>query len=252
MLDAYKFLQKKQSGQKISMMTAYDLSFARALEAAKIDMILVGDSLANVVLGRKSTCDIGMDEMQLFVKAVSIGAPNTHIVADMPWQSDETVELALINAQKLVDAGATSVKIEGAKLKQIKAISDQICPVVGHLGLTPQTATNFKQKGNNAAEALLIKKEAQEVAQAGVFMIVLEHIPSDLGKEITQKSMAPTIGIGAGTDCDGQVLVCYDALGFNPNKLPPFVKKFSSLFDDTVSGVKNYINWVNDPNNFDQ
>jgi 3-methyl-2-oxobutanoate hydroxymethyltransferase len=240
----HQLVAKKTTQEKIAMFTAYDLSSARIAEAAGIDMILVGDSLANVMLGRPSTRDIGMQEMLLFVEAVANGAPNTHIVADMPWKSDHSVENACKNAQLLMNAGADSVKIEGAHGDIIAAVASEVAPVVAHLGLTPQTATSFKQHGQNPSEAKQILQEAQAVVQAGAFALVLEHIPDTLGKEISEQINIPTIGIGAGKDCDGQVLVYHDALGLTPGKKPPFVKEFAHLFNDTKNAIEEYINWV--------
>jgi 3-methyl-2-oxobutanoate hydroxymethyltransferase len=244
MLDSYQIMRKKMDGQKITMMTAYDYFMAKILQEGGIDMILVGDSLANVVLGRPSTRDIGMQEMLLFVQAVHQGAPQTHIVADMPWMSDHTVQDGLKNAEQLSKAGASSVKMEGARYDVIHAVTSQVCPVVGHLGLTPQTATDFKQRGKSPEDAAEIVSQARQVMQAGAFCIVLEHIPSDLGRQISEEVAIPTIGIGAGDQCDGQVLVCYDALGLNSGKLPPFVKKFANLHQHALQGVQEYCKWV--------
>lgn len=225
------------------MMTAYDLWTARVLEAAGIDMILVGDSLANVMLGRETTRDIGMNEMLLFTAAVANGAPQSHIVADMPWKSDHSPEEAVQNARKLVEAGAHSVKIEGPAFEVIDAVVQNVTPVVAHLGLTPQTAQSFRQQGRTPDAARRIREEALGVEKAGAYALVLEHVPADLAAQITSELHIPVIGIGAGPDCDGQVLVFHDALGISP-KIPPFAKKFTNLFDTAVQGVHDYISWV--------
>ena len=197
------FSRLKKKGEKIKVITAYELSQARIAEAAGMNVLLVGDSLANVVLGRERTNDIGMDEMLLFTKAVSMGAQELHIIADMPYKSDVSPYKALENARKLISAGAHSVKLEGEKYTQIEAILQEGIPVVGHLGLTPQTAKSFAQVGKDPKEATAMKKAAKELEELGVSAIVLEHIPSQLAKEITESLSISTIGIGAGKDCDG-------------------------------------------------
>lgn len=234
-------LQAMKGHTPIVMITAYDACFARMAEAAKVDMILVGDSAANVVLGYDNTREIGMNEMLIFVAAVRRGAPNTHIVADMPWQSDKDPETALANAKRFMEVGANSVKVEGADTQVIKNLSLHGIPVVGHLGLLPQSATSFKQQGQSPEDASRIMKESQNVVDAGAFAIVLEHIPETLGALISQGiASAPTIGIGAGKFVNGQVLVLHDALGMHPFRLPPFATRHANLYAEGVAGLERY------------
>jgi len=230
---------------RIAMITAYDACFARMAEAAGIDMILVGDSGANVVLGYASTREIGMDEMLIFVGAVRRGAPNTHVVADMPWRSDVDVPTALHNARRFMQAGANSVKIEGAPLEILYALEKEGIPVVGHLGLLPQTATSFKQAGQTPQEAAQTLADAIAVAKAGAFAIVLEHVPDSLGALVAQRiADVPIIGIGAGNAVDGQVLVLHDALGMHPFRQPPFAKKFVDIYTQGVDALRRYAEFV--------
>lgn len=249
MLSVNELINKKRTSQKISMITAYDFAFAKMAEMAQVDQILVGDSLANVMLGYSSTREIGMEEMLVFTKAVAKGAPHTHIVSDMPYLSDSNAKLALENAKKLIEAGAKSVKLEGAKLEVIETLVANNIAVVGHLGLLPQTASNFKQVGKAPQEELQILKEAELLTKLGVFEIVLEHIPSGLGQKITQEIDAITIGIGAGPFTDGQVLVLHDVLGMHNGKYPPFASPFKDFFSEGVQGIKEYIQSVNSTSN---
>ena len=236
-----KELREMKGKSPVVMITAYDACFARMAEAAGIDMILVGDSGANVVLGYSSTREIGMDEMLVFVAAVRRGAPNTHVVADMPWQSDRDPGTALHNARRFIAAGADSVKIEGIHLETIETLRREGIEVVGHLGLLPQTATSFKQHGQSPEEAERLLIDARQFAQAGAFALVLEHIPERLGALVSQGiPHVITIGIGAGNMTDGQVLVLHDALGMHPFKLPPFAHKFADLYARGVDGLVLY------------
>lgn len=244
MLSIEDIQNKKKSGKKISVITAYDVAFARIAETAGIDQILVGDSLANVMLGYKTTRDIGMNEMVIFTQAVSRGAPNTHIISDMPYLSDATPALALENAKRLIDAGAQSVKLEGAKEDVIEKLLANHIPVMGHLGLLPQTAKNFKQYGKSAEEAEQLIKDAETIDKLGVYAMVLEHVPESLGSLISQRVSAVTIGIGAGQSTDGQVLVMHDVLGLNGGKNPPFAKKFADVFELSVQGISDYIRYI--------
>lgn len=244
MLSAKQILEMKVRGEHVSMTTAYDFAFARMAEAAGVDQILVGDSLANVMLGYKSTREIGMTEMEIFTAAVCRGAPNTHVVADMPYASDETPSEAVRNAKRLIACGASSVKLEGAKLDVLKAIRDAGIDVVGHLGLLPQTATSFKQCGKTEEDAERIFNEAMQLDELGIFSFVLEHIPSELGTKISKAVKAVTIGIGAGGGTDGQVLVMHDFMRMHPNKVPPFVTQFANMYDAGVEGFKKYVESV--------
>lgn len=236
---------KKSKKQKISMVTAYDFAFAKMAEAAGVDQILVGDSLANTMLGYKSTREIGMNEMQIFVAAVCRGAPNTHVVADMPFGSDANPQLAYDNARRFMDLGASSIKLEGVPEGVIEFLRSKDIPVCAHHGLLPQTAENFKQKGKTEEEANAIIAAAKYTDNLGCFEMVLEHIPETLGTLITQQVSAATIGIGGGKFTDGQVLVMHDALGMHPGKIPPFATKFVNMYELGVEGFKKYVEHVN-------
>ncbi len=206
-------LQAMKGRQLIAMLTAYTYPVAKALNQTDIPVILVGDSVAMVELGLPSTREITMDNMQYHIAAVRRGAPDVHIIGDMPIQSDSDPDTALHNAQLLVAAGANSVKLEGAKCDVIRYLTHHKILVAGHTGLTPQTATSFKQVGGDDKTARIIVQHAKDIATAGAFMLVLEHIPSSLAAEITEAIAIPTIGIGAGRHCDGQVMVINDLIG---------------------------------------
>lgn len=214
--------------QLIPMLTAYTFPQAKSIEAAGIPIILVGDTVGMVEMGFTSTREVTIEHMEYHVGAVRRGAPNTHIIGDLPYLTDSTPEIALINAKKLISAGADSIKLEGAKLNVISHLVANEIPVVGHTGLTPQTAKNFKKVGQTEDEAKRVAIDATAIQEAGAFMIVLEHIPSALAQSITDELRIPTIGIGAGSDCDGQVLVINDALGYG-ERWPPFSKQYAYL-----------------------
>lgn len=244
MLDKNQFYALKKAGTPITMLTVYDAAFARMAEAAALDTLLVGDSAANVVLGYNSTREIGMDEMLVFVAAVRRGAPGTHIIADMPYGSDQEPVAALENARRFIAAGANAVKIEGTPLEVIRHLRAHEIEVVGHLGLLPQTATSFKQKGNTPEDARKIQEDAQALDALGLTALVLEHVPESLGALIAQGISAPVIGIGAGRQVDGQVLVLHDALGMHPFKIPPFATRFANLWEQGVEGMRRYADAV--------
>jgi 3-methyl-2-oxobutanoate hydroxymethyltransferase len=244
MLSPIDIKNKKKKGEKVSMITSYDYAFAQMAEAAGIDQILVGDSLANTMLGYKKTSDIGMNEMLIFVAAVCRGAPNTHVVADMPYLSDKDPQTAYDNARRFMDLGASSIKLEGTPEGVIEFLRSHDIPVCAHHGLLPQTAENFKQKGRTEEEAAAIIKAAKFTDELGCFEMVLEHIPEELGTKITREVSAATIGIGGGKFTNGHVLVMHDALGMHPNKIPPFATKFVDMYSVGVQGVKKYIESV--------
>ena len=221
-------IQKRKGQLKIPVLTAYSAAMSQYLESAQIPLILVGDSVAMVELGYGATRDIDMRVMCHHIGAVRRGAPETHIIGDMPYGSDTTVNQAVKNARMLIDAGANSVKIEGCRLDEIAAIVASGIGVVAHTGLLPQTAQNFKQVGRNPSEAQRLKDDSLALEEAGAFLMVLEHIPDELAAEITELLHIPTIGIGAGNACDGQVLVLNDMLGLS-DRTPPFVKKYAKL-----------------------
>ena len=224
--DEMKMLKNKR---KIVILTAYDFQIAKILDNIGIDIILVGDSLGMVVLGYKDTKAVSMQEMLHHTRAVARGAKNTSIVGDMPINTYNTVADALKNAKDFLDAGAHAVKIEGNKPRIIKALLDEGIPVMGHVGLLPQTAESYRVRGKEEAEAEKIFSDALEVDKLGVFTIVLECIPENLAKKITEAVEAPTIGIGAGKHCDGQVLVINDMLGFDESFTPKYLKRYASL-----------------------
>lgn len=245
MLTANDILQKKSRGEKVSMITAYDFTFAQMAEAAGVDQILVGDSLANTMLGYKKTSEIGMAEMLIFVGAVCRGAPNTHVVADMPYLSDKDPQTAYDNARRFLDLGAASIKLEGTPKGVIEFLRAHDVPVCAHHGLLPQTAANFKQKGQTEEEAAAIVAAAKFTDELGCFEMVLEHIPEALGTAITKQVKAVTIGIGGGKFTDGQVLVMHDALGMHNHKNPPFAQKLVDMYSLGVEGFKKYVDLVN-------
>ena len=227
-------LRQKETVKKISMLTCYDYTTAKLMETAEIDTILVGDSLGMTMLGYPDTLSVTMEDMIHHGKAVCRGVKDIFVVMDMPFMSYQTsVYDALVNAGRLIkETGANAVKLEGgaAVCEQIKAITDAGIPVVAHIGMTPQSVNamgGFKCQGKDAAKAQQIIDDALAVQEAGAFMVVLECIPSKLAAIITSKLMIPTIGIGAGADCDGQVLVWQDMMTMNTDMRPKFVKSFA-------------------------
>jgi 3-methyl-2-oxobutanoate hydroxymethyltransferase len=245
-------MQKKGSGKKISMLTAYDYSTAKLVDEAGIDTILVGDSLGNVMLGYENTTMVTMEDMIHHAAAVSRGAKNAFVVVDMPFMSYQTgVYDAVVNAGRLVKEGhAEAVKLEGGVdvCPQIEAIVKASIPVCAHIGLTPQSINIFgghKVQGKTEEAARKILEDAKAVEKAGAFAVVLEGIPSKLAKIITQTLTIPTIGIGAGADCDGQVLVNQDMLGMFSDFVPKFVKQFSNVGDIMKEAYKAYIDEIN-------
>ena len=225
-LDELKTLKNKR---KVLMLTAYDHQIAKILDDIGIDIILVGDSLGMVVLGYKDTKSVTMQEMLHHTKAVARGAKSTPIVGDMPINSYNTVADALKNAKDFLSAGAHGVKIEGNKPTIIKALLNKDIPVMGHVGLLPQTAESYRVRGKEEAEAEKIFSDSLELDKLGVFTMVLECIPESLAKKITANVTAPTIGIGAGKHCDGQVLVINDMLGLDESFTPKYLKRYAHL-----------------------
>lgn len=219
----------KMKGTKpIPMLTAYTCPVARAIEKAGVPVILVGDTVGMVEMGFTSTREVTIEHMEYHVGAVRRGAAQTHIIGDLPYQADKHPQTALMNARRLIAAGADSIKLEGPKLDVIACLVENDVPVVGHTGLTPQTAESFKKVGVTGDEAKRIADEAIAIQDAGAFMVVLEHIPCSLARTITGVLRIPTIGIGAGPDCDGQVLVINDALGLG-DYWPPFSKQYARV-----------------------
>ena len=231
-------IRNTKAKEKISVLTCYDYSFAKALDN-NVDIILVGDSLGNVVLGFDKTKKVTMDDMCRHVSAVKRGAPNTLVIGDLPFGSYDNAGDAIKNARILLDAGANAVKPEG-KSEIIKALVADGIDVMGHVGLLPQSAERMCIVGKEIEEADRIIEEAKAIEEAGAFSLVIESVPEELGKEITDAIEIPTIGIGAGNSCDGQVLVLYDMLGIFPDFEPKFVKKYANLKEDIKKAVKEY------------
>ena len=225
-LDELKMLKKKR---KIVILTVYDYQIAKILDSIGIDLILVGDSLGMVVLGYENTKSVTTQEMLHHTRAVARGAKNTPIVGDMPINSYNTQADALKNAKDFLNAGAHGVKIEGNKPEIIKALLNEGIPVMGHVGLLPQTAEKYRVRGKDEVEAEKIFSDALELDELGVFMIVLECVPESLAKRITETVETPTIGIGAGKYCDGQVLVINDMLGLDESFTPKYLKRYANL-----------------------
>ena len=231
-------------GRKITALTAYDYTLARFVDQAGIDLILVGDSAAMVAMGYETTLPVTMDEMIHHTRSVRRGVHSALLVGDMPFMSYQVSnEEAIANAGRFIqEGGASAVKIEGGvrSVIRVKAITEAGVSVIGHIGLTPQSINQFggyKVQGENDLDAIQIKKDALELQRAGAISIVLEGIPIDLAKEITNSLDIPTIGIGAGPYCDGQILVLHDMLGLNMDFVPKYVK----IFDDLGTRMKNAI-----------
>jgi 3-methyl-2-oxobutanoate hydroxymethyltransferase len=228
------------------MVTAYDAPGARIADEAGVDLILVGDSLAMVVLGYDDTLQVTIDDMVHHTAAVARAKPSALIVGDLPWLSYHvSVEDTVRNAAALVKAGAQAVKLEGGRkrLPMIEAIVDAEIPVMGHLGLTPQSVHamgGFKVQGKGEEAALQLVAEAKALAHAGCFAIVLEGVPDQVARMVTDAVDVPTIGIGAGPDCDGQVLVFHDLLGIEDRMAPKFVRRYASLKDDAVAAMSAF------------
>jgi len=233
-------IKSMKGKEKIAVLTAYDYSTAKAMDECGMDIILVGDSLGMVVLGYGNTLSVTMDDMIRHTGAVARGTKNALIVADMPVNSYNDREMAALNAEALIKSGADTVKIENEP-EIAKSLVENKIDVMGHIGLTPQTATNFKVQGKDEETANKLIKLAKELEQAGCYSIVLECIPEQLAKKITESIFVPTIGIGAGSYCDGQVLVTNDMLGLYDKFTPKFVKKYVNLSLEMKNALKNYI-----------
>ncbi|MDX1468096.1 MAG: 3-methyl-2-oxobutanoate hydroxymethyltransferase [Acidimicrobiia bacterium] len=237
----------RKGGPKVSMVTAYDYPGAVIADAAGIDIILIGDSVANVVHGMDTTLEVGMDEIVMHTRAVARAKPRALVVADMPWLSfhlsrEDTVR----NAGRLIaEAGAEAVKLEGGRkrLDMIRAILDAEIPVMGHVGLTPQSVHamgGFKVQGKMVAAAREMIEDAKALSDVGCFSIVIEGVPDVLGEIITKEVDVPTIGIGAGPSTDGQVLVFHDVLGLGSGRYPKFVRSYANLADQATEALKRF------------
>ena len=245
------FQRLKDNNEKIALLTAYDYSTAQVLDKAEIDGILVGDSLAMVVLGHENTYNITIDDMLIFIKAVSRGAKNSFIIGDMPFMSyNLSVAQGLENAGRMIKAGANAVKLEGCNehiINLVKRCTETGIPVLGHLGFTPQlmnTLGGHKIQGKTSDKIEAILESAKRLQEAGCFGIVLELMPADSAKYITENLKIPTIGIGAGVNCSGQIVVIDDILGKFTDFTPKFVKKYANLHDEILKGVLAYKNEV--------
>jgi 3-methyl-2-oxobutanoate hydroxymethyltransferase len=242
-----ELVEMKRRGDKIVMVTAYDAPGARFADAAGIDIILVGDTAAMVVLGHESTVPVSMDEMLFMTRTVARAAKRPIVVGDMPFgtyqvSDDDSVR----NAVRFIkEGGADVVKLEGAgpSLSRVRAIVGAGIPVMGHIGLTPQSATmlgGFKAQGRTAAKARQLLADAQSLEAAGCFALVLEAVPAAVAAHITETLTIPTIGIGAGAECDGQVLVYHDLLGLEEGTSPRFVKRYANLADEIRDALRRY------------
>lgn len=252
MLTTTKLQQMADNNEKITMLTAYDYPAAKQAEEAGIDVILVGDSLGMVVLGYDSTTEVTLEDMIHHAKAVRRGAKNTFVIVDMPFMSYHvSLEQSLINSAKLFkESQAQALKVEGASADTLlltEKLTAGGIPVVGHLGLTPQHVNVFggyKVQGNDEKASEQLLHDAKQMEKSGAIAIVLECIPKELGKLITEEINIPIIGIGAGADCDGQVLVYHDILQYGQDSFPKFVKNYGSFDEAGIKGIKQYINEV--------
>lgn len=239
--------EKKHRGEKITMVTAYDHPSACLVEAAGIEMILVGDSLGMAVLGYETTLPVTMEDMIYHTKAVTRGARQTFVVADMPFLSyHRSLDEAIANAGRLIqEAGAQAVKLEGGQERcaLIQALTGAGIPVLAHIGLTPQSVHQlggYKVQGKDAEQAKKLMEDASALEQAGAFGMVLECVPAPLATAISQSLDIPAIGIGAGAGCDGQVLVWHDLLGITTGMKPRFVKQYANLHEEILRALKAY------------
>lgn len=252
MLNRLDFLKMKKNKDKITMVTAYDYPTAKMVESANVDMVLVGDSLGMVVLGYPSTVQVTMEDMIHHAKAVNRGAQNTFMVVDMPFMSYHvSLEESISNARDLFQqTNAQAIKIEGASeelLTLTRRLTDGGIPVVGHLGLTPQTVNvigGYKVQGKDKETGEKLLHDAQQLEKHGAISVVLECVPKELGQMITQTIEIPTIGIGAGVHCDGQVLVYHDLLQYGVDRLPKFVKTYADFNNLGEKGLKSYVSDV--------
>ena len=241
-----RFRNWKAKGQKIASLTAYDYPTARLLDEAGLDFLLIGDSLGMVVLGYPDTIDVTMEDMVHHTKAVARGCKRAVVIADMPFRSYETPQQAVENAKRLEDAGAQCIKLEGGRviLPQIEAILNANIPILAHLGMLPQHVREeggYHIKGKVEAEQKALMEDALTLEKAGVLGIVLELVKHDLAGEISRALQIPTIGIGAGSNCDGQILVTHDLIGYFPWFIPKHVKQILHIGEDIREGVRKWV-----------
>ncbi len=238
-------------GERIAMVTAYDATFARMMDAAEVDAILIGDSLGMVIQGLDSTLPVTLEEICYHGRAVARGTKRAHRIGDMPFMSYQaSTEQAVVNAGRMVkDGGFESIKLEGGRefAETVERIARAGIPVVGHVGLLPQRVHamgGFKVQGRTTDEADAILEDAVAIAEAGAFMLVIEGVPTELAARITHAVDIPTIGIGAGPECDGQVLVGYDLLGLNDTMRPKFVKRYDEFFARGIAATRAFVDEV--------
>jgi 3-methyl-2-oxobutanoate hydroxymethyltransferase len=240
----------KQNGEKIAVLTCYDASFAALMENAGVDVLLVGDSLGMVLQGHASTLPVSQQDMEYHTACVARGAKNAFIVADLPFGTyQETPQQAFANAARLMAAGAHMVKLEGGRvmLETVRFLTERGIPVCGHLGLLPQSVNQlggYRVQGKGDEDGQRLLEDALALQQAGAGMLVLEAIPAALGKAVSAELAIPTIGIGAGPDCSGQVLVMHDMLGLYPGKTAKFVKNFLAGSDSVPAALERYVREV--------
>lgn len=233
-------IKAKKGNERIAALTAYDYPMAKLVDEAGIDFILVGDSLGVVVLGYENPLPVTMEDMVRHTSAVARGAKNTVIIGDMPANTYSTPENAVKNAKRFIAAGAHGVKTEGSDAEVVKALVKNEIPVIGHLGLTPQTMHDYEVQGRSREAAEQILKDAKALEKAGIFALVLECIPEALGKRITEAVSIPTIGIGAGRHCDGQILVIHDVLGLFDRYVPKFARQYINLQEEIRETLSSY------------
>lgn len=244
-------IRARKGGEKIAVLTAYDATFARVLDAAGVDVLLVGDTLGMVVQGNDDTLSVTLEDVIYHTRAVVRGASRALVVADMPFMTYQvSADQALMSAGRLMkEAGAQAVKLEGGRAvcAAVSRMVDAGIPVMGHLGLTPQSVHalgGFKVQARDEAARDRLLADARALERAGVFSIVLEAVPRAVGKLVTESVSVPTIGIGAGPDCDGQVLVCYDFLGLFQGFVPRFVKRYAELGETVSAAARSYVEEV--------
>jgi len=240
--------EMKNQGKKITSLTAYDATFSALMDQADVDVLLVGDSLGMVVQGHSSTLPVSIQDMVYHTQSVSRGNQRAFVIADLTFMASATPMQAAQNAALLIQqGGAQMVKLEGARLEAIQFMVQQGIPVCAHLGLLPQSIYQlgkYSVQGKHSEDAERILSEAKKIEQAGAQMLVLECIPAGLAKKITQQLNIPVIGIGAGVDCDGQVLVVYDMLGISLGKIPRFSKNYMQQTDSILSAIQAYVDEV--------
>ncbi len=236
-------LRARKGGRRLAMLTVYDYPTALALDGAGLDLLLVGDSLGEVELGFDTTRAVSLAMMEHHVRAVRNGVAHTHVVGDLPAGTYRTPAEAVVTARALVAAGADSVKLEGGLIAQVRAILDAGIPAMGHVGLLPQTAVSYRRQGTTPDEADRIAAEARALDEAGCYAVVIEAVPAELAARITAELVCPTIGIAAGPDCDGQVLVSTDLIGQVPNP-PRFVKPKADVFGAVERAAREFADEV--------